>query len=105
MPFPPAKDHKISLEQATATTRRHQASNPNAIRAGMFPRSCFEALMKQPGCEGIRIYYGRDEKSQPSLVMVGVDSDGNDMTDGDLIDNNFPCPPFCTSEGGALGGQ
>jgi hypothetical protein len=96
MPFPPAKDHRISLQAAAALTRRHRAT-PGAAkeRAGMFPREAYDALLKQEGCRGIRIYYGRSVEGEMSLVMVGVDADGNDMTSGEIMEESYPCPPIC----------
>jgi hypothetical protein len=38
-----------------------------------------------------------------SLVMVGVDTDGNDMTSGTIMEEAYPCPPFCGT-GDALSG-
>lgn len=98
MPFPPAKDHKISLQAAAALTRRYR-EHPGAgkERAGMFPREVYDALLKQEGCRGIRIYYGRGEGSGMNLVMVGVDADGNDMTAGEIMEEAYPCPPICGS--------
>jgi hypothetical protein len=34
-------------------------------------------------------------------MLVGIDADERDMTDGVLIDTHYPCPPFCGS-GSAL---
>jgi hypothetical protein len=33
--------------------------------------------------------------------MVGVNAELADMTDGEIIDTHFPCPPFC-DDGSAL---
>ena len=105
MPLPDPQEHRISLAAATELTRRYRESAPaGAVKAGMFPRSSFETILKQPGCLGIRIYFGRNAKNELSLVMVGVDSDGKDMTQDELMDNNFPCPPFCDDGDKALNG-
>jgi hypothetical protein len=104
MPFPPAKDHRISLQAAAALTRRFR-EHPGAgtERAAMFPRETYDALLKQEGCRGIRIYYGRADGGGMNLVMVGVDADGNDMTSGTIMEESYPCPPFCGAAS-ALGG-
>jgi hypothetical protein len=95
MPFEP-RDHRISLEAAAAQTRRfRESAGPTAVKGGAFRREAFEEILKQPGCTGIRLYYGVDDKGEPSLVLVGVGQDDNDMVDGALIDTIFPCPPFC----------
>lgn len=105
MPFPPGKDHKIPLAAAAAMTRRYREGAGKAVvRAGMFPRSAFEAILKQAGSHGIRIYYGRAEDGRMDLVMVGVDADGNDIYEGELMEDGFPCPPFCDSSASPLNG-
>ncbi len=104
MPFPQGKEHRITLQAAAALTRRYR-EHPGAgkERAGMFPREAYDALLQQEGCRGIRIYYGRAEGGGMSLVMVGVDADGNDMTAGEIMEEHYPCPPFCGSAN-VLGG-
>jgi hypothetical protein len=96
------RDHRISLAAAAAQTRRYRESEePSAAKGGAFGREAFEAILKQPGCTGIRFYYGIDDKGEPSLVLVGIGADDNDMVDGELMDVIFPCPPYC-GEGNSL---
>lgn len=104
MPMPPQRDHRIALDAAAALTRRFRDQNPGAVRAGMFPRDVFDRILAQKGCAGIRMYYGRDDKGEQALVLVGVDANGNDMTTGELDDFQFPCPPFCDDGGSVLNG-
>ncbi len=56
-------------------------------------------LISQPGCHGIRIYYGikkNRKKLEPQLMIVGVYKDGANMTDHTLIlDASMPCPDYC----------
>ena len=95
MPFE-SRDHRIPLEVAAAQTRRfRESAGPSAVKGGAFRREAFEEILKQPGCTGIRFYYGVDDKGAPSLVLVGVDSDDNDMVNGAVMDIIYPCPPFC----------
>jgi hypothetical protein len=61
----------------------------------MFPREVYDRLLAQPGCAGIRMYYGLDDQGKSAMVLVGVDKDGNDMVNGELDDVHYPCPPFC----------
>ena len=53
------------------------------------------ALLSQPNCVGIRIYYGRKNNGTPALVLVGITGDGHDLSNGAIIENGFPCPPIC----------
>ena len=98
MALPPKRSHKIPLEQAVALTRRRRA---DMIKGGFFFRDELDELLAQPGCAGIRIYFGRDDKSADGVIVVGVDQDGKDMTGGTVMDVIIPCPPFC-DDGSAL---
>jgi hypothetical protein len=105
MALPPSHDHRISLEAARALTKRYrETAGPGAQLAGMFPTDVFKQLIEQPGCMGIRIYYGETAAGTRELVLVGVDASGNDMTSATLFDAGFPCPPYCGGGGGLSGG-
>ncbi len=43
----------------------------------------------------MRIYYGMHPDGAPCLVLVGVDQHGEEILEGELLEKNFPCPPFC----------
>lgn len=102
MPLPPPRNQQISLADAAGDTRRFRASaGPGAEKGGFFFREVLDRLLAQPGCAGIRYYHGLDAQDQPSLIIVGVDAKGNDITAGVLLDVHFPCPPFC-GDGNAL---
>jgi len=114
MPFPPPRNHKIPLAAAVAMTKRYRASvKPGAFRAGLFPCKEFEDLMAQKGCAGIRIYLGCHEDDALSLIMVGVNAEGQDMVagvaglteneGGEVVQDSIPCPPFC-NDGSPLNG-
>jgi hypothetical protein len=97
-PPPPPRDHRITLGQARALLARR----PRGERGGHFPSEALLAILNQPGCAGIRFYYGTNPDGSPAMVLVGIDETGTDMTDGEIIDNHFPCPPFCGDGGSAL---
>lgn len=71
-----------------------------------FDRLAIDALLQQPGCAGIRIYLGMDDKDEVNLVLVGVNEKGEDMlpsgTDSvaaepQIVDNGTRCPTECPS--------
>jgi len=98
MTLPPPRDHRISREDAATFTRRYRDNKgPGAVLAGMFHAEAVNDLLGQPGCRGLRIYYAQNADGAPALVLVGVDSNGNDLTEGILLEFDFPCPPFCGS--------
>jgi hypothetical protein len=105
MAFPPERNHKVSLEAAAVLTRGFRDVAPQGSPFGsLFPREVFERLLAQPGCAGIRIYYGRNERREHELLLVGVDGTGDDMTTGELFDFGMPCPPYCGG-GNVLNGE
>lgn len=96
-----AANHQIPLAEAVEMTRRYRESVET--RSVSFPRAPVDELLKQPGCAGIRIYPARKADSKLTYVLVGTDDQGNDMTEGILIDDGYPCPPICP-DGSALNG-
>ena len=101
MTFPP-RDHKISLADAVALTRRYRDQMPaDTVRAGAYHADQVRELLAQPGCVAVRVYVARQADGKDTLVMVGVDANDKDLSGGILLDVMFPCPPFCEG-GGAL---
>jgi len=93
-----AGDHVITLDQAVRYIQNFK-NFPSApsIKGGSFSRDIFDQILAQPGCSGIRYYYAKKDDGTPTIVLVGVDGGGNDMTAGILGDENIPCPPVCGS--------
>ena len=82
--------------------------------AEMFNRDAIALLLNQKGADGIRIYFGRDEKGQVRLVLLPVDKNGKDIrvklldggltqkagatppdNDGDAVEAGQRCPTVC----------
>jgi hypothetical protein len=92
-PLRKARQHFISLDEAVLLLRRRPAKIGQ--RGGHFPRAVLDQLLGQPGCEGVRFYFGTKADGTPTLVFVGMDENERDMTDGLIAEDFFPCPPFC----------
>ena len=92
------ENHQISLADAAALTAnyRQQFETNDYIKAEFFGKQAVENLLNQNGCAGLRIYYGKDELNVSKLVIVGVNSSGNDMTQGSILEFGLPCPPYCS---------
>jgi len=92
------ENHSITLDQAAKYVQNFK-NFPKAptTKGGFFGRNIFEKILAQPGCIGIRYYYGQDNSGLPNLILVGVDAGGNDMTTGTIGELSFPCPPLCPS--------
>ena len=98
MSFTGSENHGISLEAAAELTARFRETiSEGDIIGGFFGKDAVRDILQQTGCVGMRYYYGLDENEKPVLVLVGVDSDGNDMYDGELAELAFPCPDNCPS--------
>jgi hypothetical protein len=86
----------ISLGEAVKFTHAFQERNPEATKAYYAEKKLVESLLQQIGCAGIRIYNGYDpDSNKANLVLVGVDKNGNDMTEGIILENLKFCPPDC----------
>ena len=93
MALPEPKGHRIPLAEAAEQTKRYRESRHSA---GLFLRQELDELLAQPGCSGLRFYYGRNRDAMDTVILVGVDKNGNDISDGVLMDVHFPCPPICS---------
>jgi hypothetical protein len=111
-------DASPELTQASQWTRNYRNQNPGAIKGHSIKKEQLDAILDQPGCEGIRMYYGLDDTSNRKLVMVGIDADQNDIistttaalrtASSDVespepasisVATEFPpCPPYCSLE-------
>ena len=97
MALPPPRDHSVTITAAADSTKRYRdQTGPSASRAGLFHRAAVDAVLAQPGCVAVRLYYGRGAAGEPELVLVGVDGSGDDLTGGAIMDIMYPCPPFCS---------
>lgn len=86
----------ITLAEATDFTHAFQEENPNAIKSFFVGTNKLNLILEQEDCVGIRIYNGYDAaQNKNNLVLVGVDSTGEDIANGVIIERALYCPPFC----------
>ncbi|TDI91013.1 MAG: hypothetical protein E2O77_07360 [Caldithrix sp.] len=94
--FTGKEDHSISLEDASQMTRNYQLQTaPDQIIGGFFGKDAVLAIISQEKAVGLRYYYGLDDEGTPHIILIGVNADGNDMTDGLLAERSTKCPPHC----------
>ncbi len=102
------REHSISWLEARALIVAHRSTPSIAAGAiegafgGAFKRADVVKVLSQANCAYLRIYYGRNADGTPALVLMGVDGNRNDMTDGVVLDTHFPCPPWCPGGGDKL---
>ena len=94
MAFDGTEGGEITLSAGAAMTKEFRLRNPDTIKARFFGKDIINEILNAEGCIGIRLYYGLDEDGNNQLVMVGADSDENDMLDI-VADLSRPCPNVC----------
>jgi hypothetical protein len=88
-----AKDYskvggEISHESAHEMIRTWQNANPNENPAYYLGRNIIEKILAQPGCVGMRFYYGINEQGQKTLVYMGMDANGQDIVKQTVVSQN-----------------
>ena len=80
MPFDGTEGTEITLSTAAQLTQHYREVNPDpkTILGCFLGKNILKKLLAQPGCEGIRFYYGLNGTT-PELVAVGADSEENDQ--------------------------
>lgn len=96
--FTGEENHDISLNDAAALTGRYRSlMGENDIKGGFFGRDAIEEVLAQTGCVGIRYYYGLSTNGKQVLVLVGANADGDDLTEGVVLEFSVPCPAYCAT--------
>lgn len=95
----------ISLEDAAKWTENHRnSSNYNGVMAQFYGKAKIAAILQQPGCVGLRIYYAKDDQDNPVLVLIGARENGVDIESTMILERGTVCPPNCGDGGGSLQG-
>jgi hypothetical protein len=105
----------IPYEEAKKLIERYRQNWQNIPTSGYanslslsetFSAEAFRKLLDQPGCVGVRIYYGMKEDLKICAILVGVDVQDRDMVgvlkggeDEVIIEDGKFCPPFCPVSG------
>jgi hypothetical protein len=96
MGFDGNEDHSINLERAaTLTANYRKDADTNAFLGGYISRKALMNILEQDVCVGIRIYNAKSDAGDPTFVLVGVDSEGEDLTGGEIAQFVAGCPPIC----------
>lgn len=98
MGFTGNEDHSITIQEAAELTKNYRDTvSGDDVRAGFFGKTTLQNILNQPDCVGIRFYYGLSDAGIPQIVLVGADSDENDLVNEFLAERATPCPPDCAS--------
>lgn len=96
-----------TIPVATAQTwvDRWRASDQTLtdIKGFLIPGEDLSSILAESGAVDSRAYLAIDDENQFHLLLVGVDSNGDDMIDEDeglfIYDFTHPCPPMCSKTG------
>ena len=92
------KDTGIVITQQEATTmmdKYQQGTSSGEVKAVSYGANHYNNILAQPDCIGIANYFGIDSEAKKTLVLVGVDKNGNGMWGGIILEWGANCPPFC----------
>ena len=67
----------------------------NDVIAHYFGKNVVEKTLKQPGCVGVRMYYGKHANGKSGFIFVGVDKYGKDLIPIVIAGPDIICPPIC----------
>ena len=85
------ENHQVDLATAVRFINSHKSNlKAPTIKGGFFARNAFEKILAQPGVIGIRYYYAQTDEGAPTLVLVGVDSRGQDIQTGFIMERIAP---------------
>jgi hypothetical protein len=88
----------ITLREGSEMTKRYRdAIQPGEVIGVFMGKEKIKAILDQSECVGIRFYFAKDEKNENTLVVVGADSNENDLINGLIADKLMKCPPLCSS--------
>jgi hypothetical protein len=95
MVFTGNEEHGITLSAAAAMTKNYRDVMPTgAIISHYFGKAAIQDILDQDNCVGLRLYYGLDDGIQ-QIIVVGVNSAGNDLYEGLLAERSVKCPYEC----------
>ena len=91
-------DHHVELAEAKELIDRHKRQNTTGRTSVISSRVPLDQMLAQEGCVGIRMYFAMNPDGMPTLVLVGVDENFNDLDQGVIADRFLPCPTFCSMD-------
>ena len=102
MAYNGSEGHMVDLRLAARWTKRYREENPGETKAQFFGCDILNQLLNEPGCMGIRVYYGIDDDGKKQLILVGANAEQNNLlptdqgSDGSAVANGGQsCPTSC----------
>jgi hypothetical protein len=79
---------EISHELAAEFVENYKKNFPGEREGYVLGRNIIDQILAQPGCVGMRFYYGLNEDGQKTLVYVGMDTNGQDIVTKTVVMEN-----------------
>lgn len=95
--FTGTEDNSISLSDAQPMTKQFQTLFPGWVKGTYVSMASLNSLLAQSNVVGARVYFAMTPLLTLTTVMVGVDCNGNDLTNGVILDKGVTCPPNCAT--------
>ena len=83
-----AVGEEISHELANEFIQSYKQNHAGEREGYILGRNIIDQILAQPGCTGMRFYYGLNEEGQKTLVYVGIDANGNDLLKKTVVMQN-----------------
>ena len=83
-----AVGEEISHELAADFIKAYEKAYPGEKRGYHLGRNIIDQILAQPGCVGMRFYYGLNEDGRKTLVYVGIDAYGKDLVKRTVVMSN-----------------
>ena len=89
--------NEITLAEAITMTHAYQNDSlfSGQTISAKIPNAAYLDIINQPGCVEVRTYFAKNAAGALTLVLVGVDANGNDMTAGKIMNRYQLCPFQC----------
>lgn len=97
MSFNGTEGATIVQAAAGVLTKRYRDNHAGAIKGFFIGKNHLENLLAQTDCMGIRIYLGEETTGLLTVVLVGANSNEDDIL-ATIVDNAIKCPPRCGSK-------
>lgn len=92
--FTPATGSYITNREAQSMTARYREEYPEGPRAFYVPRATVESMIQSPAVAGISFYKGLDATGIPFLVLIGINENGKEISNGRVarsLSGEFNC--------------
>ena len=107
----------IDLAEAAAMTKEFRSEKENILDTNFknldilpvcetFDAAQVVSMLKNPECTGLRIYYGMDEHNKIHAILVGVNSEDEDILppsdepENYILERSRRCPMYCPPPSG-----